>query len=126
MPPNIAIIGASANRQKYSNRAVRAYRAEGYTVYPINPNAEEIERLKASASVLDVPGEIELASLYLPPKWGLSVAEGIIAKGIPEVLLNPGAESPELADKLKQAGVNVILGCSIIALGRDPAEFGDC
>lgn len=125
MGESIAVIGASTNREKYSNRAVRAYRAEGYTVYPINPNAEEIEGLKAYASVLDVAGEIDLATLYLPPRWGLSVADAIIAKGIPEVFVNPGAESPELIEKLENAGVNVIQGCSIIALGRSPSEFED-
>ncbi len=123
MARSIAIIGASTNREKYSNRAVRAYRAEGYAVYPINPNADEIEGLKAYASVLDVPGEIDLATLYLPPKWGLRAADDIIAKGIPEVFVNPGAESPELIEKLKNAGVNAIQGCSIIAVGRNPAEF---
>ncbi len=125
MAQSIAVIGASTNREKYSNRAVRAYRAEGYTVYPINPNTDEIEGLKAYASVLDVPEQIDLATLYLPPKWGLAVADHIIAKGIPEVLVNPGAESPELIEKLKDAGVNAIQGCSIIALGRNPAEFDD-
>ena len=123
MSDTIAIVGASTNREKYSNRAVRAYRAEGYTVYPVNPNAEEIEGLKAYPSVLDVPGEIALASIYLPPKWGLRAADDIIAKGIPEVFLNPGAESPELVAKLQQAGVTVIQGCSIIAVGGNPNEL---
>ncbi len=123
MSDTIAIIGASTNREKYSNRAVRAYRAEGYTVYPVNPNAEEIEGLKAYPSVLDVPGDIELASVYLPPKWGLRVADDIIAKGIPEVLLNPGAESPELVAKLEDAGVTVVQACSIIAVGGDPDKL---
>ena len=123
MSDTIAIIGASTNREKYSNRAVRAYRAEGYTVYPVNPNAEEIEGLKAYPSVLDVPGDIELASVYLPPKWGLRVADDIIAKGIPEVFLNPGAESPELVAKLEDAGVTVVQACSIIAVGGDPDKL---
>lgn len=123
MPGTIAVIGASSNRAKYGNKAVRAYVAAGWTVYPVNPNEEEIEGLRAYPSVLDVPGEIDEASFYLPPKWGLAVADEVIAKGIPRVYLNPGAESPELVAKLQAAGVEVIQACSIVAVGRSPAEF---
>ncbi len=35
--PSIAIIGASNDPGKYGNRAVRAYQAQGWTVYPVNP-----------------------------------------------------------------------------------------
>jgi len=121
---SIAVIGASSKRDKYGNKAVRAFAAEGYTVYPINPNETEIEGLAAYASVADVPGEIDEATFYLHPKWGLSVADAVIEKGIPVVHLNPGAESPELVTKLSDAGVEVIQGCSIIAVGRTPGEFG--
>ena len=123
MPGSIAIIGASTNRAKYGNKAVRAYAAEGYTVYPINPNVDEVEGIKAYPTVLDVPGDIDEASFYLPPKWGLAAADSVIEKGIPIVYLNPGAESPELVEKLVDAGVEVIQACSIVAVGRRPSEF---
>jgi len=123
MSETVAVIGASSNRSKYGNKALRAYAAEGRTVYPINPNEEQIEGLKAYASVLDVPGPIDMATFYLPPKWGLAAADGVIEKGIPVVYLNPGAESPELVEKLQNAGVEVIQACSIVAIGRSPGEF---
>ena len=34
----VAIIGASSNRAKYGNKALRAYERQGYRVIPINPN----------------------------------------------------------------------------------------
>ena len=123
MSETVAVIGASSNRSKYGNKALRAYAAEGRTVYPINPNEEQIEGLKAYASVLDVPGPIDMATFYLPPKWGLAAADDVIEKGIPVVYLNPGAESPELVEKLQNAGVEVIQACSIVAIGRSPGEF---
>ena len=123
MPGSIAVVGAASNRAKYGNKAVRAFAAEGWTVYPINPNEDDIEGLKAYRTVTEVPGDIDEATFYLPPRWGLAAANAIIEKGIPLVRLNPGAESPELVEKLEAAGIEVLQGCSIIAVGRIPAEF---
>jgi len=67
MPKVVAVIGASNDRSKFGNRAVRAYRLQGHTVIPINPHEREVEGLKAYKSVLDVPGTIDMASFYVPP-----------------------------------------------------------
>src|SRR3954465_7995440 len=92
----VAVVGASSNRSKFGNRAVRAFLQQGYTVIPINPHETEVEGLKSYASVLDVPGPIDMASVYLPPDIGEQVIGEIARKGIAEVWLNPGAESDEL------------------------------
>jgi predicted CoA-binding protein len=124
MPAKIvAVIGASNNRQKFGNRAVRAYREQGYTVIPINPHESEVEGLKAYPSVLDVPGDIDVASFYVPPEVGARVIEQVVRKGIREVWLNPGADSDELIAKTRGLGVRPIVACSIVALGRNPYDF---
>src|SRR5205814_9287474 len=92
----VAVVAASSNRSKFGNRAVRAFKQQGYTVVPINPHETEVEGLKAYASVLDVPGAIDMASLYVPPDIGEQVIAEIAQKGIHEVWRNPGAESDEL------------------------------
>ena len=45
MTKTIAIIGASADRAKFGNKAVRAFLQQGYTVYPVNPKETRIEGL---------------------------------------------------------------------------------
>ena len=61
----VAVIGASSDRRKFGNRAVRAFRRQGYTVVPINPNETQVEGLKTYASVLDVPESIDMATAPL-------------------------------------------------------------
>ncbi len=78
----VAVIGASSNRRKFGNRALRAFRNQGFTVIPINPHEAEVEGLKTYASVLDVPGPIDMASLYVPPHIGEVVIAEIAQKGI--------------------------------------------
>jgi predicted CoA-binding protein len=116
----VAVIGASSNRSKFGNRAVRAFRQQGYTVLPINPHETEVEGLKAYASVLDVPGPIDMASIYVPPEIGEQVIGEIAQKGIPEVWLNPGAESDELIARAKALNIQPIIACSIVAIGENP------
>jgi len=82
MPKVVAVVGASSDRRKFGNRAVRAFQQQGYTVVPINPHEAEVEGLKAYASVLDVPGPVDMASLYVPPEIGELVIEEIARKGI--------------------------------------------
>ena len=116
----VAVIGASSERRKFGNRALRAFRQQGYTVIPINPHEEEVEGLKAFRSVLDVPGPIDMASFYVPPDVGERVIEEVAQKGITEVWLNPGAESEALIARARVLGLKPIVACSIVAIGENP------
>jgi len=116
----VAVIGASNNRNKFGNRAVRAYVQQGYTVVPINPHETDVEGLKTYASVLDVPGTIDMASLYVQPEVGEQVIAEIARKGIAEVWLNPGAESDQLIARARALNIQPIVACSIVAIGRNP------
>ncbi len=119
----IAIIGASKNRDKYSNKAVRAYKKNHHVVFPVNPNEREIEGLTCYNSVINIPLEIDVASLYLPPALGIKVVPEIIKKEIPRVIINPGAESKEIVDMLKKNKIKVELKCSIQDIGENPNKF---
>lgn len=116
----MAVIGASKDRSKYGNKAVRAYLLNGFKVYPVNPKEETIEGLKAYRSILEIPEEVDRATLYVPPQVGLKVIEEIAEKGVKELYFNPGSESDELVDKARKLGLNPILACSILAVGLDP------
>jgi predicted CoA-binding protein len=120
----VAVIGASSNRSKFGNRAVRAFsRQQGYTVVPINPHETEIEGLKAYASVLEVPGPIDMATLYVPPEVGERVIEEIARKQIPEVWLNPGAESDALIARALALHLHPTVACSIVGIGQNPYDL---
>jgi predicted CoA-binding protein len=116
----VAVVGASSNRRKFGNRALRAFQQQGFTVVPINPHEKEVEGLKAYASVLDVPGTVDMVSLYVPPEIGLMVIEEIARKGIAEVWLNPGAESDALIARARALQIQPIVACSIMAIGENP------
>ncbi len=119
-PRRVAVIGASTDRRNFGNRAVRAFLRQGYDVVPINPHETRIEGLPAYRSVLDVPGPIDMATVYVPPETGLALIGEIARKGIREVWLNPGAESPALVSAAQALGLSPIEACSIIGIGETP------
>lgn len=121
----VAILGASTNRAKFGNKSVRAHQVVGYTVYPVNPRAQEIEGLKCFPSLQSVPQPVHRISVYLPPALGLLEWEAIAAAKPKEVWLNPGADSTEMIRRGKELGLNVIAGCSIVDLGVTPSQFPD-
>jgi uncharacterized protein len=119
--PTIAVVGASTDRNKYGNRAVRAYRSQGYEVFPVNPHADSVEGLKAYPSVLDVPVErLDRISVYVPPEVGMTLLEEFARKPANEVWFNPGSESDELLERARELGLPVVVACSIVAIGKSP------
>lgn len=113
----VAILGASADPTKFGNRAVRAYKARGYRVFPVNPKETEIEGLPVFPNLDAVPVRPDKVSVYLPPPVLLKVLPDIAKKGCDELWLNPGTESPEVLAEAERLGLNVIQACSIVALG---------
>ena len=123
--PSVAVIGASHDRRKYGNKAVRAYLESGYTVFPINPKEATIEGLKAYPSLKDLPLPVDFVSLYVPPAIGLKLLPDIAAKQPKEVWLNPGSESDDLIEAAADLRLRTVVACSIVALGLSPEEFPD-
>ena len=123
MPTIVAVVGASSSRAKFGNKALRAFLAEGYRVLPINPNESDVEGLKTYASVLDVPGPIDMATVYVQPDVTLRLLDEFAQKGIPEVWVNPGAEDDVVMAEARRRKMNVIFACSILGIGRNPSQF---
>ena len=122
--PTVAILGASRDRRKFGNKAVRAHLRQGYEVYPVNPHAASIEGLTAYPDLASVPAQrLDRVSVYLPSEIGIRLLEEIKARNPVEVWFNPGSESPELIARADQIGLNIIRACSIVDVGVSPSEL---
>ena len=121
--PIVAIIGASSDRRKFGNKALRAWRRQGYGVVPVNPNADRVEGERAYPTVLDYPGQIDEATVYVQPSEGLKVVEQVAEKGIPVVWLNPGADDGAVVARARELGLETHVACSIRGVGEDPGDY---
>ncbi len=121
--PSIAIVGASSDRSKFGNKAVRAYKKLGWDVFPLHPKEEQIEGLKVYRSLKELPQPLDRVTLYVSPKIGFSMLDEIAAAKPKELFVNPGAESPELLQEAKAKGINTIFACAITEAGESPAAY---
>ncbi|MFN3408557.1 MAG: CoA-binding protein [Limisphaerales bacterium] len=119
----IAILGASNDRAKFGNKAVRAFRQQGWTVYPVNPRETIIEGLPTFAGIAQVPVRPHRVSVYLPPPVLLKVLPDIAARGCDELWLNPGTDTPEVIAAAEALGLNVVQACSIVGIGVSPEQL---
>ncbi|MCH7961128.1 MAG: CoA-binding protein [Planctomycetes bacterium] len=115
----VMVIGASRDRNKYGNRALRTYIELGHDVVAINPKAGEIEGVRAYANVLDPSGPIDRAIVYLPPEIGIEVVRELAQRNdVGELWISPGAESDELIEEAKRLGFDPIQACAIVDATR--------
>lgn len=117
---SVAVVGASADRSKFGNKAVRAYQRQGWIVYPVNPRGGEIEGLRTYRSLDELPEPPDRVALYLPPEIGMQVLPDIAMVNPAELFVNPGAESAELLEQASAMGLNVIFACAIMDIGQSP------
>lgn len=123
MSKTVAVVGASSDRRKFGNKALRAFKAEGHRVIPINLNEREVEGMTAYASVLEVPDRIDMATVYVQPEVALRLLPEFEQKQIEEIWVNPGVDSPELIAEARARNLNVIFACSILGTGQDPSAY---
>ncbi|WP_244788863.1 acetate--CoA ligase family protein [Cupriavidus pauculus] len=90
-PDTVAVIGASAEDGKIGNSVMKNLINGGYQgkIYPIHPKAEEIMGMTAYKSVLDVPGDVDVAVFAIPAKFVAQALEEVGKKGIPGAVLIP-------------------------------------
>ena len=121
--PSVVVLGASADRSKFGNKAVRAFLQRGYQVYPVNPRETVIEGLEVYPSLESVPGRPEEVTVYVPPGVLMPLLPAMAARGCEVLWLTPGTDTPEVLAVAARLGLPVRAACSIVALGWSPADL---
>ena len=120
-PLTVAVLGASANPERYSYKALRLLREYGHNVIPINPGLKSVDGLAVIpnlGSLLENPASERphTVTIYVSPKHIGPLIEDLIELHPTRVIVNPGAESKELEDKLADAGIPYVEACTIVML----------
>lgn len=116
---SIALIGASNDRNKYGNKIYRDLRNKGYNVTPINPKEEKIEGDRAYTSIEEMKELPDIANFVVPPPVAMKIAQNITNLGIKHLWFQPGSESKELEDWLKNTdGIEYLINACIMVETR--------
>lgn len=119
-PRTVAIIGAARHPGTIGYLLLQCMVEAGFTgtVYPVNPNADSVMSIKAYPSVLDVPGNVEMAIIAVPAKLVSKVAEEcgkkgvraliVISDGFREVGQEGALREEELRNIIQRYGMRVV------------------
>ncbi|MBE2178844.1 MAG: CoA-binding protein [Chthoniobacterales bacterium] len=112
----VAVLGASANPDRYSNMAVRRLLDAGHRVIPINPALDTIEDLPVVKSLADIGEPVDTLTLYVGPQRLAPLAGEIVRLAPRRVIFNPGTECPGVAAALDRAGIAHTEACTLVLL----------
>lgn len=112
----VAVLGASANPERYANVAVRRLREAGHRVIPVNPALEQIEGFPVTHSLGDIAEPVDTLTLYVGPQRLASLTDDILRLAPRRVIFNPGTESKDLAAALDRAHIPHLEACTLVLL----------
>ncbi|MGM0879482.1 MAG: CoA-binding protein [Bacillota bacterium] len=105
----VAVVGLSDNPERVSYMVSEAMQAKGYTIIPVNPNADTILGQKSYASLKDIPEQVDIVNVFRRSEHTPPVAEEAVAIGAKTLWLQLGIASEEAAEIAVQGGLQVIM-----------------
>ncbi len=103
-----ALVGASANPEKYGNKIFQDLLSWWYKVVPINPNEEKILWIKTYSSISEIPFFIDVVICVIPPAITEKVIDEVISLWIKNVWMQPGSESNAAIQKCLQHWITLV------------------
>jgi predicted CoA-binding protein len=101
-----AVLGDTLNKEKTAYEIKHKLTQKGYTVYPVG---------KELCSMNDIPENIDVIDLCIHPAKGLPLLKEY-NKQVKAVVIQPGAESDEIIDYLKENHIPYVHGCLLLGL----------
>ena len=111
----VAVLGASADPARYANRAQRLLARHGHAVLPVNPTLEAVEG-QATVPLDALPEGIDTVTVYLSAARMLPLVDALAARAPERVILNPGADDPDVVRALEDRGLRVVQACTLVLL----------
>ena len=117
----IAMVGASADKTKFSYGVLRQLSEIGYDILPVNPNLKisEIRGLKVYRSLQEIEKSIDMVDVFRPKEELYAIAEQAIALGAKVLWAQIGVYDDKAAELAEKAGLQVVMNrCPKIELFR--------
>ena len=117
----IAMVGASADKTKFSYGVLRVLHETGYDMIPVNPNPQvtEIRGIKTYTSLKEIDRPVDMVEVFRPKHELYEIAQQAIAIGAKVLWGQIGVYDDAAAKLAKYAGLKVVMNrCPKIELFR--------
>jgi predicted CoA-binding protein len=102
---SIAVVGASNDPEKDSHEVASYLKEQGYHVIPVNPTEEEVLGERAYDSVDQIPEQIDVVDVFLPPEKTPEIADDAVRAGAKVLWLQEGIENKEARQTAEEGGL---------------------
>jgi hypothetical protein len=120
---DLAVVGVSRNNKKFGYIIYKDLKAKGYNVYPVNPNAANIDYEKCYPSLIALRGKVDAAILVVHPFATKEVVKDAYSAGIKKIWMQTGSGSEEAIIYCKVKGMDVINDECILMFAEPTAFF---
>ncbi len=107
-PKRIAVAGASRNPKKFGGAVFKELKEKGFDLYPVNPNADEIQGIQCYKSVADLPDHVTHLFIVTPKSETQQVVDASLKKGVKMIWIQQKSETPEAVKAIEEAGIPLI------------------
>jgi uncharacterized protein len=118
----LALVGMSRKRGKFGNAVHKELTARGYTVYPVHPEAGEIDGHRCWPDLASLPEPVGGLVVVVPPPQAEEVVRDAARTGIPRVWMQQGSESPGAIQFCEEQGIAAVHR-ECILMFVEPAAF---
>jgi uncharacterized protein len=110
----IAVVGLSDNPMRPSYGVSAYMQSQGYRIVPVNPQIESCLGEKAYASLLDVPGKIEIVNIFRRPEFVEEIVDEAIQLKVPTIWMQEDVIHERAAEKARRVGIFVVMDRCIL------------
>ena len=111
----VMVLGASPNKRRFSNNCVKSLIRYGYEVIPVGIKSGDING-KAIISGKPNVKDLHTVTVYLNQSNQKEYYDYLISQNPRRIILNPGAENPNLKELAENHGIEVVEDCTLVML----------
>jgi predicted CoA-binding protein len=104
----IAVVGASNDTEKESHEVAEYLKEQGYRIIPVNPGEEEVLGERAYDTVDEIPEQVDVVDVFLPPEKTPEIAEDAVQAGAKVLWLQLGITNPDARRIAEEGGLTFI------------------
>ncbi len=104
----IAVVGASNDPEKYSHEVASYLMEQGYRIVPVNPTEEEVLGESAYETVDQIPEQVDVVDVFLPPEKTPAIAEDAVRAGAKVLWLQEDIENEEARETAEEGGLTYV------------------
>jgi predicted CoA-binding protein len=112
------VIGASENKQRYSNIAMNMLKDYQHEVVAVGNRSGEVSGIPFSKEKRDFQ-DVDTVTLYLGPQNQADYIDYVDSLNPRRVIFNPGTENQDWMNHLQKRGIETEVACTLVLLRTD-------